>query len=149
MLCGSSEGFHHPADRRMLPVRHLDPTLRLLCCHLMKPRSGRAEFETVLPPRAKRKDRANLSSYFAAKSSNRFFVNRSAVSARLRHRSACCLRNSLSILSPPRRNSSLCPRSVLNFENAEKCSCASSPTIETRGPATREKSRQVALAGAT
>jgi hypothetical protein len=65
----------------------------------MKPRLG-AEGVAVLPPRAKRKDRASLSSYFAAKSSNRFFVKRSAFSARLRHRSACCLRNSLSIFAP-------------------------------------------------
>ena len=47
--------------------------------------------------RTAREGRPSLSSYFSARSSRRLFMNGSAFSARLRHRSACSFKNELSI----------------------------------------------------
>jgi hypothetical protein len=48
--------------------------------------------------RVAREGRSSLSSYLAAKSSRRLFVNQSAFSARWRQRSACSFKNELSIV---------------------------------------------------
>jgi hypothetical protein len=49
--------------------------------------------------REAREGRPNLSSYFAAKSSRRFFMKGSAFSARLRQRFACSFEKELSIFN--------------------------------------------------